>query len=604
VGVTEWATIPEADDRFLALFPHRYDYIWAEHPEPGARAAWQTETRYPLGDRKIQQGRALYGVRFGAETRYALLDIDAGSVYHPQRDRFAMANLIAALELLGLVEPVVITSSHSGGLHVYFPLEQALSSWQLAIALTTTLEAAGFKVQPGQLEVFPNPRPYHKDAAPSLFNAHRLPLQTGSYLLDAEFQPIWTTAEHFVQRWTFAQSRNHIDPRVLKRILKQVQYQPIHITGKADKFIADLDEEIELGWTGPGQTNRLLGRITMREYVFRHILSGGEPRGGSALVEAIVAVARSLPGYQQWCRHQHEITQRAEEWVSCIENSHYFPYGTAHGKFKAKQTEVEAPVEASETPDYSQPSCNQVRSLAARDRIRHALANLLEQDILPAKPTARFQALLRYGIGGGSLYRHRDLWHPQYLYSQARELPVQQLPAQVEDLTVENSIAVSDPASLDEGPDWLAPSYPSSLPSLLPGPVGNILNHKDFQPLTNNCTPTWVSNNPAARSSGEMQPVEPPSLEPPSLEMPPVGIQFVHHVLAQIQARKQQVMQQTQQRQVHGRERVHQRAIAQRQQRRHQLLASGDPILAAEARGWDVGGWAIANAEFSQGYNG
>ena len=48
---------------FLALWPNRFDYIFASHPEPGKKPDWQTESRHPLGDRLIQQGAYLYGIR-------------------------------------------------------------------------------------------------------------------------------------------------------------------------------------------------------------------------------------------------------------------------------------------------------------------------------------------------------------------------------------------------------------------------------------------------------------------------------------------------------------------------------------------------------------
>ncbi len=192
--------VQEWTDGFLTLFPHRYDYIWAEHPNPGAKVEWKTETRHPLSDRLIRQGSYLYGIRFGAEASYCLLDIDAGSAYHPNRDPFAISRIVAALEPLGLVSHLLCTSSYSGGLHLYFPFPNAQSSWQLAIAITTLLENAGFRLNPGQLEAFPNPRPYIIEGAPSLFNAHRLPLQAGSYLLNHEFQPIWSTQQVFVQQ--------------------------------------------------------------------------------------------------------------------------------------------------------------------------------------------------------------------------------------------------------------------------------------------------------------------------------------------------------------------------------------------------------------------
>lgn len=369
---------------------------------------WQTESRYPLSDRLIQQGAQLFGVRFGSFTNYCLLDIDTGSIYHPRHDPLAIGRICAALEPIGLVASVACTSSYSGGIHLYIPFQQAQRSWELATATATLLENAGFKLKPGLLELFPNPKPYVVEGSPSLFNAHRLPMQAGSYLLDQEFQPVWGDRTQFVQQWRFAQTRNHIDATLLKQILKQAKRKYYRLSGKADKFINDLNAEIELGWTGSGQTNRLLGRITLREYIFHHVLYGGEPLSGKELVSAIVEVARLLPGYSDWCRHQHEIEQRAEEWAHCIEGSHYFPYTNQKAKYKTKDNaEIDSTIALS--------TWNQQQSESARDRIRLAIAELLDHQALPAGATARFRALTQRGIGGGSLYRHRDLWHPEFL---------------------------------------------------------------------------------------------------------------------------------------------------------------------------------------------
>jgi hypothetical protein len=396
-------------DEFLALFPHRFDYIWAEHPNPDVAVNWKTESRHPLSDRLIQQGAYLYGVRFGAQTNYCVLDVDVSSLYHPKHDPLAISRICAALEPLGLVRRIACTSSYSGGLHLYFPFQHTQSSWQLAIALSCLLENAGFKLQPGQLEVFPNPKPYALDGNFSLFNAHRLPLQTGSYLLNDGLQPVLSTSQQWVRSWKIAQFDNDIDPKTLKQILKHAKRKHFGISGKAEKFVNDLNAEIELGWTGTGQTNRLLGRITMRSYIFHHVLSGGDPLEGNALVKEIVEVARSLPGYTDWCRHQHEIEHRAAEWAHCIENSHYFHFGHHPQFLKPPQdSELAAAVEQA-------PSWNQRQSAATRDRIRRAIASLLETNSLPIGATARFQVLLKFGIGGASLYRHRDLWHPKYM---------------------------------------------------------------------------------------------------------------------------------------------------------------------------------------------
>jgi hypothetical protein len=409
-------------DEFLSLFPHRFDYIYADQhldqPQASLKASpnWQTERRYPLSDRLIQQGHYLYGVRFGAQTNYCLLDIDRGSAYHPQQDQLAIARIAGVLEAIGLVDYVACTSSYSGGLHLYFPFTQAQSSWELAAVVSTLLENAGFVPRPGQLEVFPNPKPYVVDGKPSLFNAHRLPLQIGSYLLDRSFQPIWSSQTQLVQQWRSVENRNSIDRLVLKRTLKQARRRRFCISGKADKFINDLNAEIELGWTGAGQTNRLLGRIAMRTYIFHHIIAGGAPLSGQALVQKIVEVAEALPGYRDWCNHQSEIEQRAEEWARCIESSRYFHYGDAQGKYKTK-AEAEAKTQAKADSTVAGaiallPTWNQQQSAAARDRICRALADLLEKTALPIGATARFNVLRQYGIGGGSLYRHKDLWHP------------------------------------------------------------------------------------------------------------------------------------------------------------------------------------------------
>lgn len=551
-GVREW------NDDFLSLFPHRFDYIWANYPNSGAQVEWKTESRHPLSDRLIRQGAYLYGVRFGAETNYCLLDIDAGSIYHPKQDPFAISRIVAALEPLGLVGHVSCTSSYSGGLHLYFPFQQAQSSWQIAIAIACLLENAGFKLQPGQLETFPNPKPYANGAL-SLFNAHRLPLQIGSYQLNQAWQPIWSNAQSFVRQWHFAQRRNDINGTALKQIVKQAKRHHFNISGKAEKFINDLNAEIELGWTGYGQTNRLLGRITMRAYIFHHILSGGEPLKGQALVNEIVDVAQSLPGYQEWCRHQHEIEHRAEEWARCIENSRYFHFGD-----QSKKPESEQDPELTAAIDQS-PSWNQRQSAATRDRIRKAIADLLERNSLPARATARFQALLKYGIGGASLYRHRDLWHPNYLDSANQE--------------VENTSEISMEGSSNIGIDTQVnrigkTSNHHTWSSLLPIDGGDNSPSKGLSDRAVDYT-SPVDSNLFANSSFDDFAADSPQ-----------EVQYIQRALLNIKAQQEAFQEATRIAKVH-----HQRIKAEATEGQHvvrmqQFLDSGDPILVAEAMAW------------------
>jgi hypothetical protein len=397
----QFLPVPEWDDAFLALFPHRHDYIWAEHPKPGQKPVWQTESRHPLTDRLIRQGSYLYGIRFGPKTQYVLLDIDINSPYHPRQDPLAIPRIVAALEALGLTKYVVCTSSYSGGIHLYFPFAEAQDSYKLARAIQVLLENAGFIFAPGLLEIFPNDRGF-VDGIPALYAAHRLPMQAGSYLLNCGYERIWSNQTTFVQQWCFAQQHNELNEKVLHQVLKTAKRKKYRISGKANKFLNDLLTEIYQGWSGFGQTNRLLGRIAMLGYIFWHSLNGCPPLEGKALVRQIIEIAKSLPGYTEFCRHQHEIEERAEEWANCVQSSRYFPYGI--GKSLSTQAETQ-----------TTSTWHEQKQEEARERIKQAIAHLLESNQLPAAPTARFNALVKQGIGGGTLYKHRDLWHPEHL---------------------------------------------------------------------------------------------------------------------------------------------------------------------------------------------
>ena len=441
----------EEKEAFLTLFPHRYDFIYAPHPNPKGKPNWRSENRYPLSDRQLLKGEYLYGVRFEQDTQYFLLDIDYTSPYHPQNNPLVLERLFTALETLGITDHIACTSSDSNGLHIYFPLAKSFNAWKLSKAVSIALENAGFKLKLGQLELFPNPKAYSPDETPSLFNAHRLPLQMGSYILNDELQPVNSSPIYFVRMWQACQRRNVLNSRRIKTLLKQAKQISYQLSNKASKFLDDLNTEVEEGWTGYGQTNRLLGRITMRSFVFNHITEGGEPLEGKALIEKIVAVATALPGYKDWCRHQHEINDRAAEWARCIENSHYFAYGTARGKYKG--------LAASNQVD-NELGYNQKRAQETQTKIADAIQDLLAKGTLPDKATARFKALLSYNIGGASLYRYRELWHPIELALDPKSDPVE---SELQKSTFED--ACTEGANVLKNPVSLLPATVSNLPS-------------------------------------------------------------------------------------------------------------------------------------------
>lgn len=401
----EFGYIIEYEDKFLNLFSHRYDFLYSRHVAPFQSAEWRTESEYPLSDRQIRAGKYLYGVRHKSTATYALLDIDRGSPYHPASDPMAIGRMAASLEKLGLVSYIAVSSSYSGGIHLYFPFDPddtPIASWQLAIAVKTCLESSGFLVQDGILEVFPNIKNFDPDGK-TLFKGHRLPLQAGSYLLDKNFNLCHSSTEIFYQQWTWATTRSQLDRSAIDRAIRKSGVRLKKLTFKAQKFLSDLNTEILDGWTGFGQSNQLLGRIAMRAYIFGHHIEGGKPLTGDRLINEIARTAQELPGYVEFCRHQHEIYQRAEEWGRCVESSKYYPY--LEGRAKIDPVE---PCDLVELQTY-----NKLTEAITRDRLHFAIADLLNRDSLPFGITDRAQCLSDlYGFSFQTLYRHADLWHP------------------------------------------------------------------------------------------------------------------------------------------------------------------------------------------------
>ena len=169
----------------------------------------------------------------------------------------------------------------------------------------------------------------------------------------------------------------------------------------AQKFLNDLNAEILEGWTSHGQTNRIVGRIALREFVFHHAIHGGEPLKGFPLIDRIVEVAIGLPGYERWCRHQSEIFICAEYWARCVEMSEYYPY-----KGKALSARLS---------EERRQNWNIKQSEEAKAKIRAGVAQLIQENRLPERPTARADALKEFGLSPQTLYRHKALWHPDHL---------------------------------------------------------------------------------------------------------------------------------------------------------------------------------------------
>ena len=377
--------------QLAAHFSYPWKSIQADNTSH--KLQWQTQD-YPLRPRILwhrwQDANVLIGVRFGHQTTYGLLDIDIGSSYcNPQ----SIAEIRIALETIGITRTLLIRSSRSGGLHLYFPFEQPVSTFGLAVAINECLKAQGFDLKNGTLEIFPNVKTYGIKIFTE-YQGHRLPLQpaSGSCILDDNLNPIGDSLTQFFREWDRAAAGQDLEQ--LQRAIsharearKQISRRRA-LSPKTSSWQADLETELADGWSGSGQTNHLLKSIGCYGIVFLGI------EDVHNLTQYIVETATSLPGYRQHCGHQHEIHKRARAWASSTKHL-YYPLGT-HARSKPKD------------------NINQQRSADAQRRITEAVEQLKATLSVPlsiGNLARRITRIARCSLT--TLYKYPGLWKPQ-----------------------------------------------------------------------------------------------------------------------------------------------------------------------------------------------
>ena len=166
------ARTDEAAAQFLSLF-HRYAYILRPYTGGGwfsAQDDWKLSDGEILKAIAGLQSKYYLGTRCGKASKYAVLDIDAGSKYHCKE---GYAKIAALLEKAGIAEHNLYQSSESGGWHIYIFFDAPVSSRDLYRQFHQLFTLHDFEVAKGKLEIFPNP------GDKSLGQGLRLPLQQG-----------------------------------------------------------------------------------------------------------------------------------------------------------------------------------------------------------------------------------------------------------------------------------------------------------------------------------------------------------------------------------------------------------------------------------------
>ena len=310
------------EQEFAALFPHGWDWIFKDAD------GWHTNSKYPLSPRdlieKWRSPNEIIGVRFCTETNRLVIDLDLGSQYHPANDEQGYKKILGVMEGIGLAGYILMQSSNSTGLHLYFPLPEFVNSFNLACAARHELEKAGLIIKGGTLETFPNVKAY-SDATKTLFNGHRLPLQEGSYLLDSNYEPYSQSLESFLIAWKNAAASQ--DMKVLNKAIATAPRQKTFKskeTGKGIEWRSNLESRIATGWTGKGQTNELMFQISQYGRVFLGIDDLNE------LAEYTATKTKSCNGFYEYSNHTHEVDRLALDKSKYVMEE-YYPYGSKSG---------------------------------------------------------------------------------------------------------------------------------------------------------------------------------------------------------------------------------------------------------------------------------
>ena len=329
-------------DRYLSLFtePLTFGYIYGRTLEctpdgtlcPG-KVDWKTAENkatgqpIPITAKRIE--KALLdpfweiGKRFAGQTNYAMVDIDRGSVYHPWNDGQAFASLLGCLEDLGLVRPVLVRSSASNGLHLYYPLAQLCRTWEVATRLDAHLRQHGYTPSPGQLELFPNVKP--RDAS---YNPHRLPMQSaGSGLVDAggELLPGARDMQAFLDAWAWAKESNVLTAptapapatRPAPNLTPMVPLpRPGHgrppgqgVPARPNAGLVSLSEtNPTLALTAPGQTNEALKKLVNQGYESQGLKTVPD------LASWVTTAIQQTPGYEAYVSPESKADIETGQW--------------------------------------------------------------------------------------------------------------------------------------------------------------------------------------------------------------------------------------------------------------------------------------------------
>jgi hypothetical protein len=379
------------------------------------KPVWKTTVKISLDElvKIFRDKDELVGIRPGKETNQILIDLDLSSIHYPHAFLGEIAwkpieDIRDVLLTIGL-ESKLFYSSENKGIHIRVFLPEMVNTLHLGAAVEYALIDAGYELKGGQLELSPRIKPYSEEGEKiQLHHAFRLPMQRGGAYIgighEVEERTDIDRLDHLVeiiQENIQEQDMDRLNEamaaayaRLYEENWKRFRQQA-PVRGKAAQFKESMELRMARGFDGKGQTNELMKETLKYGYIFLHLT-------GQELVDWLVGSMEAMPGYKQYCGHQHEMLRKAIVWQRWIEKprNRYYPYGGKGISQKEQAGETEARVNKNES-----------KAAEAKVRLRIAVQNLEKAGKKFTKVTELLAAIK---TEANRSFSDRTLYKPEY----------------------------------------------------------------------------------------------------------------------------------------------------------------------------------------------
>lgn len=273
--------------------PHGGDFVWITNrrltPKLVAQQLGLTAKERPYRNLNIAMPN---------QTMAACIDIDVNSRYHPANEGEGIDPVKDALAEIGLIEALEFQSSFSTGMHLWYPFQASIKSWELANAIEDACRAKNLEVKDGVLELRPNKRNFNSN-----FKLIRAPLS-------GEGNALWVGELGGLEESSLAIFRHFFNSAANYNKLTPLQdNQPIvagsspirRSKNESNNKLNFYKNRLSVGFSGSGQTQE----ISLAALVVARMAEGVDSVRG--LRQRLIELVSSAPGFHQYCSHQREI---------------------------------------------------------------------------------------------------------------------------------------------------------------------------------------------------------------------------------------------------------------------------------------------------------